>query len=174
MKVFMRGTLCIVGLITGVICSVGVAKADSSVPFAWKATHTNGKWEAMTGEKETGKAALFFTNQTSDKQTSGGNLIDGNQRVNSGFWEFSKGRGIGHGFARAEKAGDIYVLEWTGVCYDLSGADGKPISRCGGGFVFVPGAGTGRFANVKGGGIWRGMVQPNGDFEEEANGYIEQ
>jgi hypothetical protein len=94
--------------------------------------------------------------------------------MNSGYWDLTQGRGRGNGFAQAEKGGDAYMLEWDGTCYPVSGTDGKPVTRCGGGWYFVPGSGTGRYANIGGGGTWRGVVLPSGDFEEEGNGFLEQ
>src|SRR5262245_17712481 len=99
----LRSKTLTLGAFAWLLAATNPAIGGQSVPFTWKATHQYGKWQAMIDEKAAGKSASFFTNRTSDHQTSGGSLIDGNSRVNAGYWEFRQGRGLGSGFARAEK-----------------------------------------------------------------------
>jgi len=66
------------------------------------------------------------------------------------------------------------LVEWTGVCYPVGQADGKPQGYCSGGWFVVPGSGTGPFAGIAGGGVWTGVSNPDGTFAEEWNGMLEQ
>lgn len=51
------------------------------------------------------------------------------------------------------------------MCSTIPDKDGKPSTYCAAGWTVIPGSGTGRFANLAGGGNWTGVVLPDGAFE---------
>ena len=153
---------------------MGAATAGEKIETHWTKVNKSDKFEVMLDEKSSGRFAFFMAFHATYKQTKGGNLFDGVNNKGQGTAVLVNGNGPVSGFDINEKDGDTYKTEWSGDCYTLTGADGKPVGYCSGGGYVVPGSGTGRFAGLLGGGVWWGHGLPNGDFQVEGMDFMEK
>jgi len=152
----------------------GSALAGEKMEVRLTKVNKTDKFEVMLDDKSTGRMAFYFAYHGTYKQEKGGALFDGMNNKGQGSGGMFQGNGPVSGFDVNEKEGDTYRVEWSGVCFSLSGPDGKPVGYCAGGGFVVPGSGTGRFAGLSGGGNFRGHALPNGDFEVEENSVLEK
>jgi hypothetical protein len=150
------------------------AHAGQPYQISVKAIHKNEKFEVIGKDEKTGRLVFFGQSRAVDKEVRGKGLWNDSVRVATSRWDMLNGYGTGQGFARTEKGGGAVLVEWTGVCYPVGQADGKPLSYCSGGWFVVPGSGTGPFAGIAGGGVWTGTSNADGTFSEEWNGMLEQ
>ena len=168
-----RGTR-IVSTLLGLALVAGSAVAGDKMEVRLSKVNKNDKFEVMLDDKSAGRFTFFMAFHGTYKQMRGGNLFEGVVNKGQGNGVFFQGNGPVSGFDINEKDGDSYKSEWTGECFSLTGADGKPVGYCAGGAFVAPGSGTGRFAGLTGGGNWRGHSLPNGDFDVEENLVLEK
>lgn len=150
------------------------AFAASSFVTNAKAVHKGEKFEILSKDEKSGRMVFFSQSKAIDQETRGKGLYNGSSRTSSAHWDLTNGYGAGRGFSRTEKAGGSVLVEWTGVCYPATGADGRSAPYCSGGWFVVPGSGSGPFAGLGGGGTWTGSVAADSGFNEEWTGLMEQ
>lgn len=129
--------------------------------------------EMMPGSSPAGRMIYSALIRGTSKETRGTGLFDASERVVRANWDLTHGSGLGSGTNIVSKGGDTITVQWSGACTTLMGKDSKPLIHCGGGWVFVPGSGTGRYAGVIGGGSWWGAPNAQGALEGEAEGYFQ-
>ena len=152
-------------------CTAHVAVAESTTVSMTK-SNKNDKFEVVLDDKNAGRLIFFVAYHATWKQTKGGNLINGVNNKGSGYADLTNGRGHISGADIEEKDGDSYKSEWGGECYPVVDSDGKSIGHCAGAWFVVPGSGTGRFANISGGGYWHGH-EAGEEFKVESSGILQ-
>ena len=150
------------------------AVAQQSFPVHGKGIHKGEKFEPMGKDEKSGRIVFYSQSRVTDRELQGNGVFNAGVRIPQAHWDLTNGYGTGRGFSRVEKAGGSVLLEWTGVCYTVNGADGKNIPHCSGGWFVVPGSGTGPYAGLDGGGTWTGSVTADGGFDEDWIGMIRQ
>jgi hypothetical protein len=168
MKRLLMASVCIVGL------SNLNATAGEQVNFTAVKTNHSEKFEPLFEDKQSGRMAAMLAYSATLKQTSGGDLMDGMKNTGTGYIETTNGRGHAHGWDVLEKGGDLVKWEWAGECYMIPNESdgGKPVQQCAGGWSVVPGSGTGRYANLSGGGSWKAQATPQGEYDVQDAGYL--
>lgn len=164
-------TLWVVAAIAGL--SWGQVYAGEPVAISAKATHKPDKFYPTYQDDKAGRIAYTSSSWAVDREITKTGIV-ADKRWCQGSWDMTGGAGGGHGYCKAEKGGDTVQLQWNGMCDTLTDKDGKPQTRCGGGWVYVPGSGTGRYAGIRGNGAWWGLGTADGGFEEEWNGYYQK
>jgi hypothetical protein len=154
-------------------CAGTIAVAEPT-SISMTKNNKNDKFEVVLDDKNAGRLIFFVAYHGTWKQTKGGTLIDGGNNKGSGYADLTNGRGHISGADIEEKDGDSYKSEWAGQCYPANGPDGKVIGHCAGSWFVVPGSGTGRFANISGGGYWHGHDIPGELFKVESTGTVEK
>jgi len=165
-------------ILCGLVVTIGFAACKSYgaevIPIAGKAIQKTEKMDVLYTDAVTGRLIYILSNRGMDQETTGSGLFQGSARTNRATWDLVNGVGTGQGISRVETAaGDAYVAEFNGVCMPILTDDGKSVPRCYGGWVLLPGSGTGHFVNVQAGGSWTGTVQANGDFEVVWSGHLQ-
>jgi hypothetical protein len=163
-----------VGMGLMLIGSVNSALAGQPYPIVVKATHKGEKFEVINNDERTGRMVFFSQSKATDRETRGKGLYNDSARTTTAHWDLVNGYGTGSGFSKTEKGGGSVLAQWNGVCYPVNGADGKAVPHCSGGWFIVTGSGSGPFSGLKGGGSWTGAVTPDGGFDEEWMGLLEQ
>jgi hypothetical protein len=166
--------LIFLGLI--VICFSGTTSvfAAGAIPITVKCVRKVEKIDQIAFVEKIGRYTGFSQASCNYKETKGTGLFDGVKSTVRGIDSFNGTNGDIQGFTIAEKGGDSYRAEWDGHCFSLADGDGKPLNRCFGSWRFIQGSGTGRFANVRGGGYFQTMSLTQDSFEVEATGFYEQ
>jgi len=144
--------------------------ARDVVNIAGKEISRQEKFDVIFEDKSTGHMISFSQIRAKMRETKGDGLLDSLDKTCSATWDLTNGNGTAEGYCAGEKDGGKIGFKWNGMCNSAAGTSTKPVVRCGGGWIFVQGTGTGRFAGVSGGGVWSGIFVPNGDFEEEWSG----
>ena len=152
------------------------AAAAEPTPIAGKAQQKTEKMQVLYSNEASGRLIYVSSDKGSDKEITKTGLWDATTRTNTGMWDLTRGTGSGRGVSRVEteKGGDSYATEFDGVCTPAVGLDSKPTPRCYGGWIIIPGSGTGRFASTTGAGNWTGRLLSNGDFEVEWSGHLQR
>jgi hypothetical protein len=99
---------------------------------------------------------IFHISKSEGINTSTGknSMMDGALVVNNNFSDLVKGTGHHQGFILMNKDGNSTVAKWEGnVTTTLSG--NVPLIKFEGTFTYV--SGTGKYANIQGGGKYKGM-----------------
>ena len=146
------------------------ALAKDLVSIAGKGIAKQEKFDVIYENKTSGHMISFTQNQAKTHEIKGDGLFDALSKTCSATWDLINGIGSVEGYCNSEKNDAKLAAKWNGMCHSAAGSAKKPVLRCGGGWTFVPGSGTGRFAGVVGGGTWTGGFLPSGDFEEEWSG----
>lgn len=157
-----------------VMIGCGAPVAAETMSATYRALHKGDKFDVTLNDESTGRMIFYSTSRATQLHVQGSSIFDGAVGGSSGWWEAVKGVSRGQGSVKYVKDGDTYQTEWNGVCFPVTAADGKGVPHCFGGFVMVPGTGTGRFAGMKGGGGWVARMLPSGEFEEEWKGVFER
>jgi len=144
--------------------------ARDVVSIAGKEISKQEKFDVIFEDKAAGHMISFTQIRAKMHETKGDGLFEALNKTCSATWDLTHGNGTAEGYCASEKNGDKIGIKWNGMCNSAAGTAKKPLLRCGGGWIFVQGTGTGRYAGVSGGGVWTGNFLPNGDFEEEWSG----
>lgn len=162
-------------LMIGILVTSAVpAMAGEPVKMVARYADRMDKMEVLPGSQPTGRMVYSALVRGSTKETQGDGLFDGAERVTRANWDLTQGTGFGSGTLYITKDGDTLASQWTGACTTMPGKDGKPFTYCAGGWSFIPGSGTGRFAGVIGGGSWWGKPNPDGGFDGGGEGYYQR
>lgn len=123
-------------------------------------------------DDERGRLVYRATNRSILKETTKSGLLNGLTKSCDVQADLTHGSGPMRGYCRHEAGPtDLALVEWSGMCHTSNGGDGKPQTRCWGGWIYIPG-GQGRLAATRGGGTWSGFVAATGEFEEEITGLV--
>ena len=164
------------------LCILAVAMAGLWVPSTPQAAETANvaardtmrteRFEPLHQDDATGRLAYAAVNKSTLREATRTGLLNGLTKTCQLTADLTNGSGPMEGFCRHEGTdGALAIVQWNGMCDTGPGVDGKPQTRCWGGWRYLPG-GKGRLAGVTGGGGWRGHVQPSGEFEEEVDGMV--
>jgi len=160
-------------LLAALLCTIPGAMAAGPVAVKGKAADKAVSMEPIYQNHANGR--FVFTSTNRGVVRSDDSLFDGAERQVRAQWDLTQGSGMGHGFITMTKGGDSWSSQWNGTCTTLLGEGGKPQTQCAGGWISIPGSGSGRYAGLTGGGSWSGDVLPNGDFEGGFEGqYVKQ
>lgn len=95
-------------------------------------------------------------------------FMDGAKTVNFSFDDLVKGNGPHQGYSKIEKNGDLVISKWEGKIVTTLSADGKPIPSFSGNMHWIKS--TGQFANIQGGGSYKGHFTSETSYVVEWKG----
>lgn len=95
-------------------------------------------------------------------------FFDGAKIVNFSFDDLVMGNGPHHGYSKMEKNGDLVISKWEGRIVTILSDDGKPITSFSGIMWWIKS--TGQFANMQGGGIYKGHFTSETSYDVEWEG----
>lgn len=158
------------------VCSVAAsapAFADPQ-PLTVKCVRKIERFEPLYKNDAAGRLAYLSTAACNYRETVGKGLFNDVRSAATGFTDLNLGRGETRGITAGSKGGDDYRVEWLGRCYSTGRANNADLIRCTGVWSFIDGSGTGRFANLRGGGHWHMQMTADGGLDTEASGLYEQ
>lgn len=95
-------------------------------------------------------------------------FMDGGKIVNFSFDDLVMGNGPHQGYSKMEKNGDLVISKWEGRIVTTLSANGKPIPSFSGTMFWVKS--TGQFANMQGGGSYKGHFTSETSYDVEWEG----
>lgn len=150
----------------------GLAPALSAEPSKGVMRYTDRleQLEMTPGSTPAGRM-IYSASLRGTQRNASGQTAERRIRAN---WDLTQGNGLGYGTTVVTKDGNSITSQWTGACTTLQGKDNKPFIYCAGGWVIVPGSGTGQFAGMTGGGSWWGTPNAEGGLDGESEGFTQQ
>jgi hypothetical protein len=107
METIKRVMLACSGLVCAVVTPLA-ASAGENVTFAAIKINKADKFELVLDDKNAGRMVFFSSFRAVNKQTKGGDLIDGMNNTGGGYADITQGRGHISGFDVNEKEGDTW------------------------------------------------------------------
>jgi hypothetical protein len=116
------------------------------------------------------EAHIVSLRKAEGKNTNTGKpeFMDGANAVNFSFDDLVKGTGLHQGYSKMEKNGDLVISKWEGRIVTTFSTDGKPIPSFSGTMYWIKA--TGHFANMHGGGSYKGHFTSETSYDVEWEG----
>ena len=168
-KLSLKQLIAAVMTITLVIfigASVSVAGETIKVGGKITAVYTE-KHEIEVGDVE-GHIISFTTSEGTNTSTGESQFLDGGQATNYSLGDMVKGNGPQHGYVKLMMGEDGAVSKWKHNVVTTFAEDGTPSIAFEGKFTYS--GGMGPFANISGGGEYRGAFVSKTEYVVEWHG----
>lgn len=140
-----------------------------------KRTKVAGKFSLHFTQFETFEVGDVKDHIVSLRKAEGKNInlgeqkfMDGAQLVNFSFDDLVSGNGPHQGYSKLEKNGDSVISKWEGKIVTTLSAKGKPTTSFSGTMHWIKA--TGHFANMQGGGTYKGHFTSETSYDVEWEG----
>lgn len=140
-----------------------------------KKTKITGKMNYNFTQQETFEVGDVEGHIVSLRKAEGKNIntgkpefMDGANTVNISFDDLVRGNGPHQGYITLEKNDDLVISQWEGKIVTTLSANGKPIPSFSGTMHWIKS--TGQFANMQGGGTYKGHFTSETSYDVEWEG----
>lgn len=143
-----------------------IAQEGTEVAGQITATFTDQK-NIEIGDVE-GHVFTFATSEGTNASAGKNIFMDGAQVVNYSTGDLIKGNGPQNGYLKITKASDTVFVKWEHKTATTLDKNGMPVTTFIGTFTFI--GGTGQFANIKGGGNFKGAFVSKTEYTVDWEG----
>jgi hypothetical protein len=162
------GVLMVVALIFALETSL--ALAQEKIRFSFKETNSTVKREAFEVGDVKGHWVGLREFEGAQMITMGPQILDGATVTGVVFFDVIQGNGSGHGYSRAVKGPNSYVMKFECQIRPSTLPDGSPTTKYEGTWIIING--TGEFEGIKGDGTLKGTnISKNISVSEDQGEY---